>query len=100
MILAGVYDMIQFENYVLISRLPTKVSRDSRNRLHDEESTAIEFRDGYALNYLQGQVIEPELHSKIVHDELSPSEVFAIGNTEVRRIAYEYMDKTKMKSLE
>jgi len=37
---------------------------------------------------------------KIVNDELSAEEVFAIDNIEHRRLAYEYMDKRKMKELE
>ena len=37
--------------------------------------------------------------NKILKDELTAEEVFAIDNIEHRRIAYEYMDKAKMKQL-
>jgi len=37
--------------------------------------------------------------NKILKDELSAEEVFAIDNIEHRRIAFQYMDKTKMKAL-
>ncbi len=40
-----------------------------------------------------------ELFDKIRKDELMAQEVFAIENTEQRRIAYERMDKSKMKEL-
>ena len=40
-----------------------------------------------------------EWFEKIRKDTLTPEEVFAIDNVEHRRIAYEMMDKTKMKSL-
>jgi hypothetical protein len=30
---------------------------------------------------------------------MTPQEIFKIENTELRRIAYEYMDKTKMKKI-
>jgi len=40
-----------------------------------------------------------EWFNKIRKDKLSVEEVFAIDNVEHRRIAYEYMDKTKMKQL-
>lgn len=30
---------------------------------------------------------------------MTPQEIFKIENTELRRIAYEYMDKSKMKKL-
>ena len=36
---------------------------------------------------------------KIVNDTMTPDEIFAIDNVEHRRIAYEFMDKSKMKSL-
>lgn len=32
-------------------------------------------------------------------DEMTPQEIFKIENTEIRRISYEMMDKTKMKQL-
>jgi hypothetical protein len=40
-----------------------------------------------------------EWFNKIRKDELTPDEVFAIDNVEHRRVAYEMMDKSKMKSL-
>ena len=40
-----------------------------------------------------------EWFEKIRKDKLSPGEVFAIDNVEHRRIAYEMMDKAKMKQL-
>jgi hypothetical protein len=36
---------------------------------------------------------------KIKNDTLTPDEVFVIDNIEHRRVAYEFMDKMKMKSL-
>ena len=36
---------------------------------------------------------------KIKNNKLSPDKIFAIDNVEHRRIAYEFMDKVKMKSL-
>ena len=41
-----------------------------------------------------------KLFSKIRSGSLSAKEVFAIQNTEQRRVAYEKMDKKKMKELE
>ena len=42
---------------------------------------------------------EKDLFDKIRQDKLSAEEVFAIENIEQRRVAYEKMDKTKMKAL-
>jgi hypothetical protein len=41
-----------------------------------------------------------ELFHKVRKDELTANEVFAIDNTEQRRVAYEKMDKVKMKALD
>ena len=42
---------------------------------------------------------DPVWINRILKDELSAEEVFAIDNSEHRRVAYEYMDKAKMKAL-
>jgi len=39
------------------------------------------------------------MYDKIIKDEMTPQEIFKIKNTELRRIAYEYMDKSKMEKL-
>ena len=49
---------------------------------------------------MRGVRFEKEWWSKIIKDEMTPQEVFAIDNQEHRRVAYEYMDKTKMKQLD
>ena len=50
----------------------------------------------YKLNNVE---FPKEWFDKIRKDELSPEEVFAIDNQEHRRVAYAFMDKTKMKQL-
>lgn len=67
--------------------------------MHSQVSKSIEYPDGYGLYHLHGVRLEKEWWEKIVGDKMSPEEIFAIDNLEHRRIAYEYMDKTKMKSL-
>jgi tRNA(Leu) C34 or U34 (ribose-2'-O)-methylase TrmL len=39
------------------------------------------------------------MYDKIVNDKMKPQDIFKIENAELRRIAYEYMDKAKMKKL-
>ena len=50
----------------------------------------------YRLNNIE---FNREWFLKIKNDTLQPDKVFAIDNAEHRRIAYEFMDKSKMKSL-
>jgi hypothetical protein len=51
------------------------------------------------LSKLNGITFDKKWWTKIVNDTMSPEEIFAIDNIEHRRIAYEMMDKTKMKQL-
>ena len=99
MLLNWVYDMIQFEKVCIVSMNPIRIERDERWRMHNENWFAIEFKDWYVLNYLQWVYIPYKMYDKIIKDEMTPQEIFKIKNTELRRIAYEYMDKSKMEKL-
>lgn len=47
---------------------------------------------------IEGIIIESQkLFNDIVEDKLTPEEVLAIDNTDVRAVAFRYMDKSKMK---
>ena len=86
-------------DFVIVCARPIKINRDDRGRLHSETEKAIEYPDSWGLYMLHGIRLEKEWWEKIVKDEMSPEEIFAIDNLEHRRIAYEYMDKSKMKQL-
>jgi len=49
--------------------------------------------------YINNVEFEKSLFNKVRRDELSASQVFSLKNIEQRRIAYEIMDKAKMKKL-
>ena len=51
----------------------------------------------YSIN---GVSFEKELFDSVRKDQLSATEVFSIRNMEQRRIAYEFMDKIKMRDLD
>jgi hypothetical protein len=96
----GAFFAVMFEKKAFIMCRPEKVEQDDQKRLHSETSAALIFADGTEIYKLHGVTFEKEWWSKIVNDEMTPQEIFSIDNLEHRRIAYEYMDKTKMKSLE
>lgn len=80
--------------------VPVPIVRcDEQNRYHSLTHPAISWKGTEELYYINGMKFEKEWWDKIRKDKLTPDEVFAIDNVEHRRIAYEYMDKTKMKSL-
>jgi len=75
------------------------ISCDEQGRYHSIKKPAIHWKGGEEIYYLNGVRFEKEWWTKIVNDTLTPDEVFAINNAEHRRIAYEFMDKAKMKQL-
>ena len=95
----GVFLAMMFEKKAFIMCRPVKVEQDDRKRLHSETGPALVFADKAEIYKLHGVEFDKKWWTKIVKDKMSPEEIFAIDNLEHRRIAYEYMDKTKMKSL-
>ena len=80
--------------------VPTPLIKiDEQNRFHSIKEPAIKWKGGEEFYYLHGVNFEKKWWTKIVKDKMSSEEIFAIDNLEHRRIAYEFMDKTKMKSL-
>jgi len=92
--------IIPYKGIAFVSETPTQISFENQ-RLSNKTEPAIKYASGGQddLYFLGGVRFEKEWHDKIVNDKMSPEEIFAIDNLEHRRIAYEYMDKTKMKSL-
>ena len=80
--------------------VPTPIVRiDNRNRFHSIKEPAIRWKGGAELHYINGVLFEKKLWQKVFKGKLKPQEVFAIENTEQRRITYELMDKKKMLKL-
>ena len=98
---SGVYDMIQLDGLCVVSDMPTFISRDERHRLHNTKGPAIKFADGFELNFIQGGAFnDKKLFKGIVKGTLSAEYILTkIENTEQRRIAWELMDKAKIKKL-
>ena len=72
------------------------------NKWYINENTPQEIIDAGLKNaiYILNDVrLKREWFIKIKYDKLSVEEVFAIDNIEHRRIAYQFMDKMKMKNL-
>ena len=80
-------------------RRPITVKQNERKQLHSTSGPALEFKDGTKIYKLNGVEFDKKWWNKIVKDTMKPETIFAIDNLEHRRIAYEFMDKSKMKSL-
>ena len=88
------------KEFCIVSDFPEKIEIDDRNRPHSLTGPSHRWRDGFEIYHINGVSFDDKiLYWKIVKKELSAKEVFDLKNTEQRRIAYELMDKKKMKDL-
>jgi hypothetical protein len=94
---SGAFYCLFFEKVAFVMKRPTIVSQNERKQLHSITGPALAFSDGTEIYKLDGVTFDKRWWTKIVKGKLKASEVFAIDNLEHRRIAYEYMDKSKMK---
>ena len=79
---------------------PQKVRRDFycyNNQLKSIPKWIKNIKDVYVFQNINWNNVE--WINKILGDKLTAEEVFAIDNIEHRRVAYQYMDKVKMKQL-
>ncbi len=81
--LSGIYDMIQLNGFCIVSNMPDKIYRDSQNRLHSENSSAIHFRDGYEQFYWHDVPIQSDWISH--KDKISKQDILTEKNAERRR---------------
>ena len=90
---------IMHPEFCIVSDFPERLEKDEQNRPHSITGPSHRWRDGFEFYYIHGVKLEKDLWEKIVSGKMTAEEVFAVENTEHRRIAYEIMDKTKMKAL-
>ena len=95
---AGLGYRVEWEDTLYLAPCPV-VRIDEQNRFHSTKEPAIKWYGAKEFYYIHGVNFEKKWWNKIVNDKFTPQEIFAIDNLEHRRIAYEMMDKTKMKSL-
>ena len=86
---AGVYDMIHFENVCLVSDMPTKITRDEQNRLHNQTGYAIEWADGYGQYWYHGVSVTEKIIK--TPERLTKKDWSNKKNAEVRRVIQKVM---------
>lgn len=96
---SGAFYVFFFEKVAFVMVRPTSVLQNDRKQLHSLTTPALTFQDGTEIYSIDGVTFDKEWWDKIANDRMTPDEIFAIDNVEHRRIAYQYMDKAKMKSL-
>ncbi len=96
---AGAFFCMFFEKKAFVMRRPIRVEQNLRKQVHSLTGSALAFADGTEFYKINGVEFDKKLWTKVASGKMTAKEVFAIENLEQRRVAYELMDKTKMKDL-
>lgn len=95
---SGLGYRVEWEDILYLIPTPL-VLIDDKIRFHSTKKPAIRWKGGKEFYYLQGVNFEKKMWTKIVNDTMTPNEILAIDNIGHRRIAFQYMDKSKMEQL-
>lgn len=88
---SNIYDMVQLDKFCIVCEKPNYLTRDARNRLHNEERSAVSWRDTYEQHYLFGVHFAKDLWKKVVGKQLSFKEIMSMENIEQRMVALKMM---------
>ena len=92
---AGFYDMVQLENYCIISKLPIKAIQDSQDRLSSVKEAAIQWEDGFEMYFVDGINFTPEIGKKIINNQLTGQDILNEQNQERKMIMLEKLGNEK-----
>ena len=80
---SGIYDMIQLNGFCIVSQLPNKIKR-SGELLHSLDNYAIEFKDGYGQNYINGRFIPEKYFNSIKNNTFTITDFINEENEEFK----------------
>ena len=86
-LLKGIWSINHFEKHVFITRMPTKISLDQRNRISSTTDAAIKWRDGVEFNFIYGNHFEHDLWQKVVSKSMDLQQITSMTNVDQRMIA-------------
>jgi hypothetical protein len=82
LIWANPFYSIQLDKVCFVSRMPTRLTRNAQNQLHNTETYAIEFKDGYGQHYIHGIYFKPEDFEKT--KTMTAKDIVSLKNIEQR----------------
>ena len=87
---SGVFFSACYSDIAIVSRRPIVVRKDDEGRLHSDQQSSIEWRDGYKLFHLDGVELPKDLWERIISKEMSLSEIMKIEISDQRTVALKY----------
>ena len=94
---SGVYGMLTFEKVCIVSDMPTRITRNEKNQMHNESEFAIEWADGYGQYWYNGVAVTEKIIK--TPEKLTKKDWMKESNTEVRRIIQERMGERFIKAI-
>ena len=82
-----IFSMVQLDGLCVICRLPEYVERDTETRMSSTTKSAIKWKDGYELYYINGVNFDKELWQKVIDKKLPAKKILQLQNIEQRYIA-------------
>jgi hypothetical protein len=84
---AGVWNTDWFENFVILTRLPTKTLLDERGRLHSLDAGAVQWADGLDNHFIHGVGFDQPIWRSVAKREISAKAAITLPNAEQRTVA-------------
>ena len=91
--------MIVLENVAIACPMPTAIYREDvrgQMRLHKEDGFAIEWPDGYGINYLWGVFFPDNIWQKVTAKNVKVKDILSLENMEQRMAALKLIGPEKL----
>jgi hypothetical protein len=89
-------NILWFENFVFVSKLPIKTKLDNNGRLHSITGPAIEWRGYYSNYFIHGVGFDKELWKKVSQRKLTIKQILKLENIEQRYISLQLYGAEKL----
>lgn len=84
---------IQLEDYCIVSKYPNFIKRDNNNDLHNIESAAVEFADGYKQHYFHGLFVAQDLFDSLVNQKYTFKQWTKEPNEEIKSLVLAFYEE-------
>ena len=87
---SGYFTMIQMRNACFVVRNPKFINLEN-NQMHSLKGNAIEFNDGWGMNFIQGRYLPPNTFNKLVSKEYTFEDFLKEDNEEFKSTVLLYI---------
>jgi len=93
LLLSGVYEMIQYENFCFVSNMPSSIKQDTLSRLHSVDGASVTFRDEFQMHFIHGVYLKESVFLSVLNKTLSFADWAKEENEEVKSAILSMMEE-------